>query len=136
MSNVDTEADVARGNHEDVLPLTNSSQTGNFIKWKRAKRQSALLHEAGYLLLGLVSLATVILLPCLASSPVRRSASKSPKRINWEEPSARCKVYPFIVDYIRKRGRQPAWGEFRATLCFRLAYQGMSNPERQDLASI
>ncbi len=59
MSNADTKADVARGDHEDVPPLSSSSQTGHFIKWKRAKRHTELLHGAGYLLLGLVSLATV-----------------------------------------------------------------------------
>ena len=37
-------------------PLSSSSQTGHL---KRAKRHTALLHEAGYLLLGLVLLATV-----------------------------------------------------------------------------
>ena len=58
MSNADTK-DVARGDHEDVPPLSSSSQTGHSIKWKRAKRHAALLHEAGYFLLGLVSLATV-----------------------------------------------------------------------------
>src|ERR1700730_15613210 len=47
------------GDREDVPPLSSSSQTGRFIKWKRAKRHTALLHQAGYLLLGLVSLATV-----------------------------------------------------------------------------
>src|SRR5580692_3295584 len=59
VSNVDTKVDVARRNHEGVPPLSSSSQTGHFIKWKRAKRHTALLHQAGYLLLGLVSLATV-----------------------------------------------------------------------------
>jgi PAS domain S-box-containing protein len=59
VSNADTKADVARGDHEDVSPLLSSSQTGHFIKWKRAERHTALAHEAGYLLLGLVSLATV-----------------------------------------------------------------------------
>jgi PAS domain S-box-containing protein len=59
VSNGDTKSDVARGDREDVPPLSSSSQTGHFIKWKRAKRHSALLREAGYLLLGLVSLATV-----------------------------------------------------------------------------
>jgi PAS domain S-box-containing protein len=59
VSNADTKADVARGDHEDVPLLSTSSQTGHFIKWKRAKRHTALLHEAGYVLLGLVSLATV-----------------------------------------------------------------------------
>ncbi len=59
MSNADPKADVARGDDEDVPPLSSSSQAGHFIKWKRAKRHRALLHEAGYLLLGLVSLATV-----------------------------------------------------------------------------
>jgi hypothetical protein len=44
---------------EDVSPLSISGQIGHFIKWKRAKRAPALLREAGYLLLGLVSLATV-----------------------------------------------------------------------------
>ena len=50
MSNADTTADVARGDHEDDPPPSTGSQIGRFIKWKR---------EAGYLLLGLVSLATV-----------------------------------------------------------------------------
>jgi PAS domain S-box-containing protein len=59
VSNADTKADIARGNHEDVAQLSSSRQTGHFIKWKRAKRPTALLCEAGYLLLGLVSLATV-----------------------------------------------------------------------------
>jgi len=59
VSNADAKADVARGDHEDVPPLSSSSQIGHFIKWKRAKRHTALLHEAGYLLLGLISLATV-----------------------------------------------------------------------------
>jgi PAS domain S-box-containing protein len=59
VSNADTKADVARGDLEDVPPLSSGGQTGNFIKWKRAKEHTALLHEAGYLLLGLVSLATV-----------------------------------------------------------------------------
>ena len=59
MSNADTKADLARGDREDVPPLSSCSQIGHFIKWKRAKRHSALLHEAGYLLLGVVSLATV-----------------------------------------------------------------------------
>jgi PAS domain S-box-containing protein len=55
----DGKADVARGDHEDVPPLSRSSQTGHFTKWKRAKGRTAILHEAGYLLLGLVSLAIV-----------------------------------------------------------------------------
>ena len=59
MSNADTKADLARGDREDVPPLSSSSQIGHSIKWKRAKRPTALLREAGYLLLGLVSLATV-----------------------------------------------------------------------------
>ena len=59
MSNGDTKVDVARGDREGVPPPSGSSRTGRFIKWKRAKRHTALLHEAGYLLLGLVSLATV-----------------------------------------------------------------------------
>jgi hypothetical protein len=59
VSNADTKADVARGEYEDVPPLSNSRQIGHFIKWKRAKGRTALLHEAGHLLLGLVSLATV-----------------------------------------------------------------------------
>jgi K+-sensing histidine kinase KdpD len=50
VSNADAKADVARGDHEDDPPPSTSSQIGRFIKWKR---------EAGYLLLGLVSLATV-----------------------------------------------------------------------------
>jgi PAS domain S-box-containing protein len=59
VSNADTKADVARGDHEDAPPLSGSRQIGHFIKWKGAKRHTALLHEAGYLLLGLASLATV-----------------------------------------------------------------------------
>jgi PAS domain S-box-containing protein len=59
VSNADTKADVARGGHEDVPSLSSSSQTGRFIKWKRAKRHTASLREAGYLLLGLASLAAV-----------------------------------------------------------------------------
>jgi PAS domain S-box-containing protein len=59
VSNADTKADVAQGDHEDVPPLSSSSQPGRFIRWKRAKRPTTLLHEAGCLLLGLVSLATV-----------------------------------------------------------------------------
>jgi PAS domain S-box-containing protein len=58
VSNADTKADVARGDHEDVPPLSSSSQIGHSIKWSD-KKHTALLHEAGYLLLGLVSLATV-----------------------------------------------------------------------------
>jgi PAS domain S-box-containing protein len=59
VSKADTKADVARVDHEDGPPLSSISQTGHFVKWKRAKRHTALLHEAGYFLLGLVSLATV-----------------------------------------------------------------------------
>jgi len=59
VSNADAKADVARGDHEDVPPLSSSSRIGRFFKWKRAKRPTAFLREAGYLLLGLVSLATV-----------------------------------------------------------------------------
>jgi PAS domain S-box-containing protein len=44
---------------DNAPPLSGNSQTGHFIKWKRAKRHTALLHEAGYLLLGVVSVATV-----------------------------------------------------------------------------
>src|SRR4029077_3323144 len=51
--------DVARRDHEDVPPLSMSSQIGHFAKWKRAISHTALLHEAEHLLLGLVSLATV-----------------------------------------------------------------------------
>ena len=59
MSNEGNRADAARRDHEGVPPLSISRQIGHFITWKRAKRHTALLHEAGYLLLGLVSLATV-----------------------------------------------------------------------------
>ena len=59
MSNGDSKPNVAPGDREDVPPLSSSSQAGHFIKWKRAKRRTVLLHEAGYLLVGLVSLATV-----------------------------------------------------------------------------
>jgi len=58
VSNADTKADVARGDREDVPSLLISRQTGHFIDWKR-KGRTALLREAGYFLLGLVSLATV-----------------------------------------------------------------------------
>jgi hypothetical protein len=37
VSNPDTKADVARGDQEDVPPLSSSSQTGHFTNWKRAK---------------------------------------------------------------------------------------------------
>ena len=40
-------------------PLSIGGQIGHFIKWKHAKRRTVLLHEAGYLLLGLVLLATL-----------------------------------------------------------------------------
>jgi hypothetical protein len=51
---------LLRRDHEDLSPLPSiSSQIGHFIKWKHAKRRTALLHEARYLLLGLVSLAAV-----------------------------------------------------------------------------
>ncbi|HXO68867.1 MAG TPA: PAS domain-containing protein [Bradyrhizobium sp.] len=59
MSDADSNADVARGGHEDVPALSSSRQIGRFIRWKRAKRHAALLREAGYFLLGLASLATV-----------------------------------------------------------------------------
>jgi PAS domain S-box-containing protein len=59
VSNADTKADIGRRDHEEAPPLSISRQIGHFIKWKRAKRHTALLHEAGHLLLGLVSLATV-----------------------------------------------------------------------------
>ena len=59
MSNADTKADVTRGDREDAAPLSSGSQIDHFIKWKRTKSHTALLREAGYLLLGLVSLATV-----------------------------------------------------------------------------
>jgi PAS domain S-box-containing protein len=58
VSNADTKADVARGDREDVPSLLISRQTGHFVDWKR-KGRTALLREAGYFLLGLVSLATV-----------------------------------------------------------------------------
>jgi len=47
------------GEQEDVPPLATTGQIGHFIKRKRSTRHTALLHEAGYLSLGLVSLATV-----------------------------------------------------------------------------
>ena len=59
MSNAGTKADVAREGHENAPPLSSSRQFGHFTKLKRAKRHTALLHQAGYLFLGLVSLATV-----------------------------------------------------------------------------
>jgi PAS domain S-box-containing protein len=59
VSNADTKADIAGRDHEDVAALSSNSQTGHFIKWKRAKRPAALLREAGYFLLGVASFATV-----------------------------------------------------------------------------
>jgi PAS domain S-box-containing protein len=59
VSNADTKADVAGRDHEDVAALSSNSQTGHFIKWKRAERPRALLREAGYFLLGVASFATV-----------------------------------------------------------------------------
>jgi PAS domain S-box-containing protein len=58
VSNAETKADVAGGDHEDVPSLLIGRQTGHFINWKRTGH-TALLREAGYFLLGLVSLATV-----------------------------------------------------------------------------
>jgi PAS domain S-box-containing protein len=59
VSNEDNGTDVARRTYEDVPPLSINGQIHHFINWKRAKGHTALLYEAGYLLLGLVSLATV-----------------------------------------------------------------------------
>jgi PAS domain S-box-containing protein len=59
VSDADTKADVARGDPKDFPPLSSSNQIGHSIKWKRVKRHRALLHQAGHLLLGLVSVATV-----------------------------------------------------------------------------
>jgi PAS domain S-box-containing protein len=59
VSNADTRADLARNDREDVPPLSSDSRISHFSKWNRAKRHRALLHEAGHLVLGLVSLATV-----------------------------------------------------------------------------
>ena len=59
MSNADTKADVTRGDHEDATSLSSRSHIGHFTKWKRAKGHTSLLREAGYLLLGFVSLAAV-----------------------------------------------------------------------------
>src|ERR1700760_4114214 len=50
---------MAQDDHEDVSPLSSRCRTDRFIKLKHAKRHTALLHEAGYFLLGLVSLAIV-----------------------------------------------------------------------------
>jgi K+-sensing histidine kinase KdpD len=51
---------LLRRDHEDLSPLSSiSSQIDQFIKWKHAKKRTGLLHEARYLLLGLVSLAAV-----------------------------------------------------------------------------
>jgi K+-sensing histidine kinase KdpD len=58
VSNADTKAEVAPGDHEDATPPSRNGQIGHFIKWKRAKRHTELLHQAGHLLLGLASLAT------------------------------------------------------------------------------
>jgi PAS domain S-box-containing protein len=59
VSNANIKTDVARDDYEDVSPLSSSRQTGHFMKWKRDKRPTALLREAGYFLLGLASFATV-----------------------------------------------------------------------------
>jgi len=59
VSNADTKAGLAQGGPENVPPLSSSRQTGHFIRWKRPERPAALLREAGYVLLGLVSFATV-----------------------------------------------------------------------------
>jgi PAS domain S-box-containing protein len=45
--------------HQSPPPLSIGVRIGHFIKWKRTKRRTVLLHEAGYLLLGLVLLTTV-----------------------------------------------------------------------------
>jgi PAS domain S-box-containing protein len=51
---------LLRRDHENLSPLSSiSSQIGQFIKWRHAERRTALLHEARYLLFGLVSLAAV-----------------------------------------------------------------------------
>ena len=91
MSNADTKADVARSDHDDATPL--STQIGHFSKSKRAKRHSALLHEAGYLLLGLVSLAIVtglyfwLDMPPLAAA---RTAVRPIMPLFRREPLALC----------------------------------------------
>jgi K+-sensing histidine kinase KdpD len=55
VSNEDTRADVTLTiSEQDIPPLSISSQIG-----RAPKRHTALLHDAGYFLLGLVSLATV-----------------------------------------------------------------------------
>jgi PAS domain S-box-containing protein len=70
VSNAATRADVARRDHEDVPPLSISRQIGHFI----TKRRTALLHETGYLLLGLVSLATVTGLYFWLDTPLSSAA--------------------------------------------------------------
>jgi PAS domain S-box-containing protein len=75
VSNADSKADMARREHEDVRPLSStSSQTGHFIKWKSANRHTALWHEAGYFLLGVVSLATVTGLYFWLDAPIVSAA--------------------------------------------------------------
>jgi PAS domain S-box-containing protein len=59
VSNADTKASAAPGGPEDITPPSRGSQVGHFISRKHAEKHTELLHEAGYLLLGLVSLATV-----------------------------------------------------------------------------
>jgi PAS domain S-box-containing protein len=52
--------EVLRRDREDLPPLSSiSSQIGQFIKWKRDKHHTGLLHEAKYLLVGFVALAAV-----------------------------------------------------------------------------
>jgi PAS domain S-box-containing protein len=53
------EKTLLSGEQAEVPPLSMSSQIGYFVKWKRATRPTALLHETGFLLLGLASLAAV-----------------------------------------------------------------------------
>src|SRR4051794_21631316 len=50
---------LPRVSPKDVPSLSINSYIHHLFKWKRAKRHTALSHEVGYLLLGLVSLATV-----------------------------------------------------------------------------
>jgi hypothetical protein len=56
--------------------------------WKRAKRHTALLHETGYLLLGLVSLATVTGLYFWLDAPRNRAAPPSTNSGQQLQPDA------------------------------------------------
>jgi PAS domain S-box-containing protein len=74
MSNADTKADVAQRKDGDVSPLSITGQIAHLIKWKSAKRQTTLLHEAGCLLLGLALLAALTSLCFWLDAPLVSTA--------------------------------------------------------------